>query len=308
MNLPAALRKNITETFGKTGERWLTSLEKRVSQCISLWQLQDCHPVENLSFNYVCTAVSPRWGDVILKIAVKSSELESEYNMLSSMDPSTTCRCYDIKRDLNAILIERLKPGNNLYSLQSVKKQIAIAGEIIGGASGELDQGANHYPQYSEWLDRSFEKVRTKNRSNNKIEEIFLKTRQYYNDLNESPLPDRLLHGDFHHQNILKKDDQWILIDPKGVVGKQPTDCGRFIMNQLGIIERDKHKLYVRKMAETFASALNTGMKEIYKGALVDRVLSCSWSLEGQITNEQVEALHRELIYTDELYGDLIHE
>lgn len=42
-----------------------------------------------------------------------------------------------------------------------------------------------------------------------------------------------LLHGDFHHDNILLGNDgEYIIIDPKGVIGDPVFDIARFILNE----------------------------------------------------------------------------
>lgn len=36
------------------------------------------------------------------------------------------------------------------------------------------------------------------------------------------------LHGDLHHDNILKNDGQWLAIDPKGIIGDPAFEIAAF--------------------------------------------------------------------------------
>jgi streptomycin 6-kinase len=41
-----------------------------------------------------------------------------------------------------------------------------------------------------------------------------------------------VLHGDLHHENILRSDGGWVAIDPKGVIGEREYETGAFIRNR----------------------------------------------------------------------------
>lgn len=308
MELPSRFTKNIRDTFGDAGEHWLANLQRTVSQCIDYWGLTNCHPVDNLSFNYVCLADSNEYGPVVLKIGVKLEEIESEYRTLTLMDPDETCRCFDFNRDLHAMLLEQLLPGQNLHSLASPEQQVVIGGELVAGASGEISGEKSDFPAYGDWLKRSFSKVKEKGRIDSELKSILERAERFFSDLQRTTLPDRLIHGDFHHQNILMKGDKWVLIDPQGVKGKSVFDCGRFMLNQLDIVDQAEHRHFVELMATTFAKALSTEPKEVLKGAYVEKVLSCSWTLEGNISPVERQEIKEDLIYTDMLYGELIDE
>lgn len=45
--------------------------------------------------------------------------------------------------------------------------------------------------------------------------------------------PSRLLHGDFHHGNVLKGPTGWRVIDPKGVWGPLVAEVGPILANPL---------------------------------------------------------------------------
>ncbi|ETZ04729.1 aminoglycoside phosphotransferase family protein [Holospora undulata] len=59
------------------------------------------------------------------------------------------------------------------------------------------------------------------------------KARKLRNELLQSLIPDILLHGDLHHNNILQNADGWFVIDPKGVIGKPAYEVVAFIRNPM---------------------------------------------------------------------------
>jgi hypothetical protein len=46
--------------------------------------------------------------------------------------------------------------------------------------------------------------------------------------------PSVLLHGDFHHFNILLSERGWLVIDPKGVAGPAEYEVGPLLLNPWG--------------------------------------------------------------------------
>jgi streptomycin 6-kinase len=53
-------------------------------------------------------------------------------------------------------------------------------------------------------------------------------------DLFGENLTQVLLHGDFHHFNILSSTRGWLVIDPKGVDGPEEFEVGPLLLNPWG--------------------------------------------------------------------------
>jgi streptomycin 6-kinase len=49
-----------------------------------------------------------------------------------------------------------------------------------------------------------------------------------------SPSDATLVHGDFHHHNLLSHGDGWVVIDPKPMVGEPEFDVPRFLWSPIG--------------------------------------------------------------------------
>ena len=62
---------------------------------------------------------------------------------------------------------------------------------------------------------------------------LVTEAQRLYVDLLASSAPAVLLHGDLHHGNILRHGEDWVAIDPKGVIGEPAYECGPLLFNPL---------------------------------------------------------------------------
>jgi streptomycin 6-kinase len=90
-----------------------------------------------------------------------------------------------------------------------------------------------------------------------------------------------LLHGDLHHDNILLHDSgDYIVVDPKGVIGPRLFEYGRFVHN---FFEDRRHSMSVESILTQRIAALQGEYSEdeILMVGYVDLVLASCWSLNG---------------------------
>ena len=68
-----------------------------------------------------------------------------------------------------------------------------------------------------------------------------------------------VLHGDLHHENMLfDAQAGWIVIDPKGVIGKPCLEMGRYLLNYLPPSMPMEHREeMVRDRVATFSDRLS---------------------------------------------------
>src|SRR5690606_23152783 len=62
---------------------------------------------------------------------------------------------------------------------------------------------------------------------------ILIKARILRDELIATSHKTVLLHGDLHHDNILKNSDGWVVIDPKGFIGDPVYEVAAFIRNPI---------------------------------------------------------------------------
>lgn len=102
-------------------------------------------------------------------------------------------------------------------------------------------------------------------------------------ELLESPLNTTVLHGDIHHENILRHPERgWLAIDPKGLLGEKTFDTANLFYNpgsplQIYGCER------IESVAEICSKELDIEMKRILSFAYVYGYLKAAWMIEDGI-------------------------
>ncbi len=131
MHIPKKFESTVVRIFGAYGKVWLSNLDKIFNACIKKWNLSNCIISKDMSINLICFAYSNVHGDVVLKIEPLHPELFTEIKALSLFNGRFICKCYDSDTELSAMLLERIKPGLNLYSLNNISSRIQVAAELF---------------------------------------------------------------------------------------------------------------------------------------------------------------------------------
>ena len=110
--------------------------------------------------------------------------------------------------------------------------------------------------------------------------EIIKKARGFYEEL--STAETFLLHGDFHHENILSADrEDFLAIDPKGIVGQIGYEISVFLNNHVWILKDDQNlREKVFDAVLKFGAAFEIEPPVLEKWAYVQCVLSAWWTFE----------------------------
>ncbi len=96
-----------------------------------------------------------------------------------------------------------------------------------------------------------------------------------------------LLHGDFHHHNLVRHGDGWAAIDPKPLVGEPEMDLVTWLWNPVGVeptAERTATRL--RLLAACGFDPERLRMWAIVRGTCL------GFPLEGSETESDIRQLH----------------
>ena len=192
--------------------------------------------------------------------------------------------------DKGAILITRAIPGNTLVTLfpDSDHKALGIACRLVRLLHQTIVPIGHKFLHLSEWLS-----IIDKNWDIPK-EQLQL-ARNLKNDLLSNSQTQVLLHGDVHYANILSDGIDWVIIDPKGVIGDPLYDMTgallrepfKQIMNLPDIPKMLRHRM------DFVAQYNNSNMQQIWAWTHVQTVMSICWSLEdGQDVNMKLKFLN----------------
>ncbi|MBR6666705.1 MAG: phosphotransferase [Lachnospiraceae bacterium] len=223
-------------------ERFMKKLDKEIfNERISMvekykkqWVLSEIEFKSELSINnLIFYAVSKRYGEVILKILI-NSEFDEDYKEMLALklfQGESFCELYEYSFEDKVYLMERIVPAHTLYESEPRNERIKIVSEIFKGLH-KTDSSDSTFPTYTEWFEAG--KEGTKNRKD--CEELYQyldSAEQMLIDICQKYSRNFLLHGDLHHENILKNENGgYTVIDPKGVIGDPVFDLSRFILDE----------------------------------------------------------------------------
>ena len=185
-----------------------------------------------------------------------------------------------IDRADGLLLMQRIIPGISLKKHFPAREGAAIniACALIKKLRLAKIPSGHNLPHIKEWLgvlDKDLE-----------IPSNYLQKAQHLRDkLLLGSGTDILLHGYLHHDNILLNRDQeiddWLAIDPKGVIGDRAYEVVAFIINPIPeLLEHaDAHQI-IQKRLIAFSNGLNIPYNRIKDWCFVQSVLAWTWGLE----------------------------
>ena len=279
--IPEPFAQTIREVYGPAGAEWLARLPAFLAQCAGRWQLTFGQPFANLSYNYVLPAGTKTGQPIVLKCGVPNPELTNEIAALTHYDGRGCVRLLEADPDLGVMLLERLRPGTPLSHLPNDDEATLIAAEVMANLWGSLPAG-HTFPTIADW-GRGFHRLRqTFNGTAGPFPaHLVAQAEQLYASLTNTMSAPVLLHGDLHHDNILEADHQnWLAIDPKGLVGEPAYETGALLRNPGWLFEASQPHHILSRRVELLAKALGVDPGRIIGWGLAQAVLSGWWSYE----------------------------
>ena len=299
MKLPSDFIRNIKGVFGEAGTQFLANLPSLIAQASQRWVLTDVQPSPELSYNFV--AFANREGEqVVLKMSVPNREARSERAALCLFNGEGACRLIDYEEDRCWMLLERLKPGVMLSTLEDDEEATHIAADVMQKIWRPLDSVsllAQSFIQLSDWFD-GLKKIRpafhggTGPFSAKLLERVEHSIAEFFAE-NHRPV---LMHGDFHHFNILSSERGWLIIDPKGVIGPACYEVGPLLINPWGdLLSGKNYQKLTRRRIDILHERLGFERERIREWGLAHAILSAWWSIEDH-TGEEYALAFAEMI------------
>ncbi len=111
------------------------------------------------------------------------------------------------------------------------------------------------------------------------IQPMFDKAKRIAEELIGSPGETVVLHGDLHHENVLRRSDgEYVCFDPKGYIGDPAYEIATILKNPWHYPEISESEEICLERAQYFAKSLNFDLGRILKFAFVHMGLSVMWS------------------------------
>lgn len=177
------------------------------------WDLQLGEPFPFSNVSYVAPA-----SHAVLKVAWEGDdESLHEGDALELWNGDGAVRL--LRRSGRALLEERAVPGNDLSGLpdeEATAIAIDVALRLWRRAGSPFRPVAPHVSRWLEAAERDGS-------------ELVPLARELFAELD--PGADWLVHGDFHHHNLIRRGDRFVAIDPKPYLADREYDVPSFLWN-----------------------------------------------------------------------------
>jgi streptomycin 6-kinase len=283
--VPPVMVRNVTGAWGAVGERWLDGLPALVDSVARDWELVLGAPFA-LSYHWVVAATQRDGAAAVLKLGPpEPGHLAVEAAALRAYDGRGAVRLLAYDADRGALLLERAQPGTLAAALvphrdvEATAAAIAVARRLhaaplpSAGLEPLQEQGGSFARYLRDHLgDGPLPR------------DVVVRAAGLFAELCASAAPPVLLHGDLHHDNLLRSDrEPWLAIDPFGLVGDPGYEAGALLFNPDPDRRDDALLALVPARVEQLADGLGLPPERVAAWGYVKAVLSEVWTTEGQV-------------------------
>jgi streptomycin 6-kinase len=224
---------------GRREERFdLSAARATALEVAREWGLELGEPFALSYVSYVAPA-----GRAVIKVAWEGDqESLHEGDALELWNGDGAVRL--LQRSGRALLEERAVPGDDLSALPD-DEATAIAIEVASRLWRRVGSPFRPVvPEVTRWLDDA----------EREGSELVPLARKLLADLD--PGAEWLVHGDFHHHNVLRHGDRYVAIDPKPYLADREYDVPSFLWNPIGN-RMDGREQTERRIAAFVAAGLD---------------------------------------------------
>jgi streptomycin 6-kinase len=244
----------------------LTRAKAAAQRAAEEWGIELGPPFALARYSYVV----PAGHDAVLKVAWEGDdESLHEPEALALWAGDGAVRLLRSDPATRALLEERALPGDDISQLpeeEAVAIAVGVATKLWRPADAPFRWIGDHVPR---WLDAD-------------ESELTPLARELYASF--EPGRAWLVHGDFHHHNVLRHGDRHVAIDPKPYLADREYDVPSFLWNPLEYEMTDSAKTE-RRIAAFVAAGLDehkirawTAIRAAYLGAsAAEAALIRSW-------------------------------
>jgi streptomycin 6-kinase len=217
---------------------------------------------------------------VVLKLTKSAGDESHSGAVLRAFNGDGVVRVIEAETD--AVLLERLEPGEELVSLVrrgADDEATAILADVIASLADHT--ALKECPIVTDW-GRGFD--RYLQRDDEQIpRELVVEAQHLYQHLAGLQRRTMLLHGDLQHYNVLlDRSRGWTAIDPKGVVGELAYEVGALLRNPVEQPELFTNRKTIERRLEILCNRLNLDYSRALCWSFAEAVLSAIWDVEDE--------------------------
>ena len=284
-----ALENNIINLYGERGKQWLDDLPRLIANIEAAYGLSNLKPVKNLSYNYVLTGFQGSKA-VILKLGLDIDGFKREAAALMAFAGFGVVEI--LSENSGLLLLECAVPGVSLksYFPENDDEAINITANFIKRLHKAPIPHAQTFSHVKDWLAVLDSDLKIP-------AQTLQKARELRDQLLKTAAADILLHGDLHHDNILQNGNNWVAIDPKGVIAEPAYEVAAFIRNPIPeLLNHADAPNILHNRVTRFAELLELPSQRILDWCFVQAVLAWVWAIEDGCDTNYFERTTRILV------------
>ena len=283
LNIPERLANSIREYFGQEGIAWLARLPELLPEAAARWELELGAASVDAGTGFVCFARHRDGRHRVLKVAFPHDEHLTGVEGMRIYAGRGCVRVLDTADGDTQVLMERVLPGTHLHEVGDEAEEVRIAAGVIRRLH-RPPPAVHTLPPHSSWVDKALARIAASDVDDSLLPRKLVRALETAVADLESLRRPVVLHGDLHHENILRDDRLgWLAIDPKGLVGDPALEIGRYMANELDrAVTTDGFRALAERRLEVFARELDEPLDRLRAAAAVDVIMCMGWELENR--------------------------
>ena len=277
------LSRNVIDVCGDDGARWLAGLPSILRGLARDWDLTLGAPYD-LTYHYVARVTCGDGTPAVLKLGPPGGASSAdEAPALAAFDGRGAVRLLRADLDRGALLLERIMPGRRLRDLVPGQD-----GEATSAAIGVMRRLHVPPPAGCTMPDalaqaHAFDDYLTAHGTAGPLpRDLVVRAGGLMRELCASATERVVLHGDLHHDNILRATrEPWLAIDPHGIVGDPGYEVGALLFNPDPDNRDEELTALVPSRVEQLADQLAMPVDRVRAWGFVRAVMSDVWSAQG---------------------------
>lgn len=293
-----------TSIINRFGHPFYDKVVKDIETYADRWALTSLQLIPSYSANLVFRCHSELHGAAVLKMShAPFGGIKTEWQTLTHYAGRRMCQVFDVDLDTGVMLEEGLMPGTPLREEEDLDKRLDVFCSLYRDMHLP-PAAADPYPTYADWVNRITDYMGTRSDCI-ALYEHMRRAQEMLVSMSALYAQQMLLHGDFHHDNILLGEDgDYRIIDPKGVIGDPVFDTPRFILNEFGDDITPELQPKINHTIAVFEQKLQIPGRILRQCLYIETTMGVCWSVQDGATPEE----YLQLLETAAFAESLLHE
>lgn len=284
--IPPVLARNVVAAWGADGRRFLDDLPGLLASVTRDWGLTVVAPLP-MTYHWVGRVRRADGVEAVLKLGPPQAvEVGSEVAALRHFAGEGAVRLLAADLGRGALLLELATPGESARPLVPARDLIATAAIITVMRRLHRPPSPESSPSLPELgvrNRRTFEAYLARHPGDSPLpRRLVTRALGLSDELCASAAARVVLHGDLHHDNVLRAGrEPWLVIDPHGYAGDPGYDCGALLYNPWPDRRDDDLLALVPRRVEQLADGFRMPVARVVAWGFVAGVISEVWTAEG---------------------------